>query len=88
MAPRQGPRARVAEAFQTLADAPALLVAGSSLMVFSGFRFAREAARTDKPISAVNLGVTRADGLLSLKVTAPCEQVLPQVCRRLALSRA
>jgi len=46
------------------------LVVGSSLMVYSGFRFVDEAARLGKPCAAVNLGRTRADHLLALKVEA------------------
>ena len=58
-------------------DADALLVVGSSLMVFSGYRFCRMAAAAGKPIAAINLGKTRADDLLSLKLEASAEQVLP-----------
>lgn len=60
-------------------DADALLVVGSSLTVFSGYRFCRIAAASGKPIAAVNLGKTRADDLLSLKLEASAEQVLPQL---------
>jgi len=45
-------------------------------MVFSGYRFARAAARAGKPIAAVNLGRTRADDLLSLKVEGDCAATL------------
>jgi NAD-dependent SIR2 family protein deacetylase len=57
--------------------ADALLVVGSSLMVFSGFRFCRMAAASGKPIAAINLGVTRADELLALKIDGSAEQLLP-----------
>jgi len=50
-----------------LAGADAMLVVGSSLMVYSGFRFVREAAQLGIPIVAVNRGRTRADELLTLK---------------------
>jgi NAD-dependent SIR2 family protein deacetylase len=52
------------------------LIVGSSLMVYSGFRFAQAAARRGIPIAAVNLGRTRADDLLALKVEEPCEVAL------------
>ncbi len=64
------PRERVESARAALAEADAMLVVGSSLMVFSGYRFAREAAQLGKPIASVSLGVGRADDLLSLKVVA------------------
>jgi NAD-dependent SIR2 family protein deacetylase len=70
------PRERVAAAFQSLERADAMLVVGSSLMVYSGFRFAQAAASAGKPIAAVNLGRTRADGFLSLKVSGPCAEAL------------
>jgi NAD-dependent SIR2 family protein deacetylase len=69
--------ARTAQALAALEAADALLVVGSSLMVFSGFRFCRIAAATGKPIAAINLGVTRADDLLSLKIDGAAEQLLP-----------
>ena len=59
-----------------LDEADAMLVVGSSLMVYSGFRFVEAAARAGKPIAAVNLGRTRADPLLALKVEASCDAAL------------
>jgi NAD-dependent SIR2 family protein deacetylase len=70
------PRARVEGAISHLERADAMLVVGSSLMVYSGFRFVEMAARAGKPVAAVNLGRTRADDLLTLKVEASCEAVL------------
>ena len=70
------PPERVASALQHLERADALLVVGSSLMVYSGYRFAQAAAHAGKPIAAVNLGRTRADELLALKVERPCAEAL------------
>jgi NAD-dependent SIR2 family protein deacetylase len=70
------PRDRVDRAFQGLNDADAMLVVGSSLRVYSGYRFAQAAADAGKPIAAINLGRTRADSLLTLKVTEPCGDAL------------
>ena len=53
-----------------------MLIIGSSLMVYSGYRFAQAAARQGLPIAAVNLGRTRADELLTLKLTRPCAEAL------------
>jgi len=66
------PKPTVQSAMQGLADADALLVAGSSLMVYSGFRFCREALRLGKPICIVNDGVTRADDSARLKIEGDC----------------
>jgi NAD-dependent SIR2 family protein deacetylase len=70
------PRPRVEAAMRQLEQADAMLVVGSSLMVYSGYRFAHAAAQSGKPIAAVNLGRTRADQLLSLKVSEPCALAL------------
>lgn len=70
------PRARVQECFDALASADAMLVVGSSLMLYSGFRFIREAQRTGIPIAAINRGKTRADELLQLKVEQDCGMAL------------
>jgi NAD-dependent SIR2 family protein deacetylase len=53
-----------------------MLIVGSSLMVYSGFRFVQAAAKAGKPLAAVNLGKTRADDLLVLKVEQPCGEAL------------
>lgn len=78
------PRERVEAAFEGVARADALLVVGSSLMVYSGYRFVRAAAEAGKPVAALNLGRTRADELLSLKLDAPCGETLAalEVLRR------
>jgi NAD-dependent SIR2 family protein deacetylase len=70
------PRERVDAAVRHLEQADAVLVVGSSLMVYSGFRFIELAVRAGKPVAAVNLGRTRADALLALKVEQPCETAL------------
>jgi NAD-dependent SIR2 family protein deacetylase len=66
-----------AQAMAAMEAADALLVVGSSLMVASGFRFCRMAAASGKPIAAVNLGITRADDLLNLKIDGSAERLLP-----------
>ena len=70
------PGDRVATAMQRLAHCDAVLVVGSSLMVYSGYRFVRAAAQSGKPIAAINLGRTRADELLTLKVAESCTDAL------------
>ncbi len=76
------PRDRVAAAFAALEEADAVLVAGSSLMVYSGFRFVQAAAAAGKPIAAVNLGRTRADPLLTLKIERPVGEALADLAAR------
>jgi NAD-dependent SIR2 family protein deacetylase len=71
------PRERVELAMASARRADALLIVGTSLMVYSGFRFAQAAAGAGRPLAAVNLGRTRADDLLTLKVLSSCTEVLP-----------
>jgi NAD-dependent SIR2 family protein deacetylase len=71
------PRWRVEAAETALDDAEALLVVGSSLMVWSGYRFVRAARERGLPVVAVNLGRTRADDELTLKIEDDCADVLP-----------
>lgn len=78
------PRQRIADAFAALEAADAVLVAGSSLMVYSGFRFVQAAAKAAKPIAAVNLGRTRADDLFDLKVEQPVGETLAALAATLA----
>ena len=70
------PRQRIEAAAKQLERADAMLIVGSSLMVYSGFRFVQMAAAAGKPLAAVNLGRTRADGLLTLKVEQASEAAL------------
>ena len=70
------PRERVARVTAALDEIDALVIVGSSLTVFSGWRFARDAAARGLPIAAVNLGATRADPLLALKVRASADDAL------------
>ena len=66
------PKPVVADAMQSLGNSGSMLVAGSSLMVYSGYRFCKRADELGIPIASVNLGVTRADHLLSVNVQADC----------------
>ncbi len=75
------PRWRTEDAEKKLADADALLVVGSSLMVYSGYRLCKTAAALGKPIAAINLGKTRADHLMVIKLEALVEHALPLLAR-------
>lgn len=70
------PRLRVDAVYQALEQASAVLVVGSSLMVYSGYRFVRDAVRQGKPVAAVTLGKTRADAVLALKLNTACGPLL------------
>ncbi len=64
------PRPRYLQAQAALRASDAMLVVGSSLMVYSGYRFVRGAHEAGLPIAIVNRGLTRADDLATLKIDA------------------
>ena len=75
------PAERVQHCRNLLSISDAVLVVGSSLMVFSGFRFVREALQQGLPVVAINRGRTRADELLTQKFDLDCSQALMQALR-------
>jgi NAD-dependent SIR2 family protein deacetylase len=80
------PKARVAHCYAALAAADRLLVVGSSLMVFSGYRFCLAAAEAGKPIAIVNRGRTRADDMASVKADGECGAILGAIADELAMA--
>lgn len=78
------PRERVAAVRAALAESDALLVAGSSLMVYSGYRFVEDAVAAGKPVAVVNRGRTRADGVLTLKCEVEVGTALGALATHLA----
>lgn len=70
------PPDKVRRAIASLNNANAVLIVGSSLQVYSGYRFCRLAAENNKPILMINQGLSRADSLLSVKVEQDCSSVL------------
>lgn len=77
------PKPRVEQAWRLFDEAEVLLVVGSSLAVYSGYRFALRAAKEGKPFALVNLGPTRADGRAAVRVEARLGEALPRLARRL-----
>jgi len=75
----------VERAWALLDDADALLVVGSSLTVYSGFRFVRGAATAHQPVGIVNLGGTRGDPLAQVHVDGKTGRVLPKVAMALGV---
>jgi NAD-dependent SIR2 family protein deacetylase len=74
----------VNQASSLVDQADALLVAGSSLTVFSGYRFVRHAAALGRPIAIVNRGRTRGDDLATVKVDGGCSELLTLLADELA----
>uniref|UniRef100_T1JHL2 NAD-dependent protein deacylase n=1 Tax=Strigamia maritima TaxID=126957 RepID=T1JHL2_STRMM len=73
------PMNRVNFVYGKIKEADKILVLGSSLQVYSAYRFMLAARKENKPIAIVNIGATRADDLAEVKVNARCGEVLPKL---------
>ena len=82
------PGEKVELAWRMYEESASLLVAGSSLTVFSGYRFVRAAARDEKPIIIVNAGDTRGDAHATIKSDARIGEVLPVLGSLLCADRS
>lgn len=80
------PKDRVAQGFAMVDDADVLLVAGSSLTVFSGYRFVRHAAARGIPVAIINRGPTRGDDLATVKIDAGCSPLLALLADELPMA--
>ncbi|CAH2295319.1 NAD-dependent lipoamidase sirtuin-4, mitochondrial [Pelobates cultripes] len=65
--------------YDYLSQSDAMFIIGSSLQVYSGYRFALKAKEKHIPIAILNIGPTRADHLASVKVSSRCGDVLPHI---------
>lgn len=74
-----------ADALNAVDNAPGLIVVGSSLMVYSGFRLVKRAIEMKKPVIIINQGTTRADDLRILKINYESGRVLTDVGNALSL---
>ncbi|MFQ6005784.1 MAG: NAD-dependent protein deacetylase [Woeseia sp.] len=78
------PSETVTAASRVLEQSDALLVVGSSLMVFSGYRFVRLAEDRRIPVAIINRGRTRADAIADHKLSSDCTDILPRLVDELA----
>jgi len=78
------PRPIVDEAFHATDTAGVLLVVGSSLAVFSGYRFLRRAVERGTPVAIVNRGPVRGEEHAAVKVEASTGSTLDALARTLA----
>lgn len=77
------PRPTLDAAWRHFEQNRALLVVGSSLAVFSGYRFVRRAHQERKPVYVVNLGASRADEVAQLKVNGSAAAVMSRLAELL-----
>lgn len=73
------PRDRLIRIADMIHRSDGLLVLGSSLLVFSGYRIVLQTKDLDLPVAIVNIGETRADHLANIKLSAKCGDVIPRL---------
>ncbi|MBA3394547.1 MAG: NAD-dependent protein deacetylase [Deltaproteobacteria bacterium] len=78
------PRATLDAAWATFDRAEVLLVVGSSLTVFSGYRFVRRAAERAVPVAILNRGPTRGDPHAAIRLDARAGEALTTLAHALA----
>ena len=77
------PRATLDAAWALFDRAEVLVVVGSSLAVFSGYRFVRRAAERGIPVAIINRGTTRGDEHAALRIDEASGIILPELARLL-----
>ncbi|XP_064536427.1 NAD-dependent protein deacylase Sirt4 [Drosophila montana] len=73
------PRDRLDAIAKMVYNSDGLLVLGSSLLVFSGYRIVLQTRDLNLPVAIVNIGETRADHLADIKIAAKCGDVIPKL---------
>lgn len=74
------PKARVEAVRSQVSSSDAVFVLGSSLTVYSSYRIILQARDEHKKIALLNIGPTRADDIVDIKVSTKCGDILPELC--------
>ncbi|XP_047363988.1 NAD-dependent protein deacylase Sirt4 [Vespa velutina] len=75
------PRHVVENVKNIVEQSSSLLILGTSLSTFSGYRIVLQALNAKKPIILVNIGKTRADNDISIRIEGRCGYILSKACR-------
>lgn len=73
------PRTRIDAIAKYICNSDGLLVLGSSLSVFSGYRMVCHSYDLGLPIAIVNIGKTRGDEKATIKISAKCGDIIPKL---------
>lgn len=73
------PKETVSFVYDRLSESDSLLIVGSSVQVYSSYRFVHAAWEQKKPLAILNIGPTRADKISSLQISAIAGDVLPRL---------
>lgn len=76
----------VQRVYDGIDDSDGMLIVGTSLKVFSGYRFCRYAAHQGKPIASINPGLSRGDELIQTIVRSDSDDVLTPVLKNIISS--
>lgn len=74
------PKQRVEQVRHEVSSSDGIFVLGSSLTVYSSYRIILQAKEENKNIAILNIGPTRADDIVELKVSTKCGDILPELC--------
>lgn len=73
------PRPRIEKVVRSIIDSDGVLVLGSSLTVFSGYRIVLQAKELGLQVAVINIGETRADKIVDIKINAKCSDVMKAI---------
>jgi NAD+-dependent protein deacetylase sirtuin 4 len=73
------PKDRILKIVRMINESDGVLVLGSSLTVFSGYRIVLQAKEVGLPVAIVCIGKTRADDKVDLKISAKCGDIMPHL---------
>ncbi|KXJ80886.1 hypothetical protein RP20_CCG022056 [Aedes albopictus] len=76
------PMPRIERVVRMILESDGVLVLGSSLTVFSGFRIVLQAKELGLPVAIVNIGATRGDPKADLKISARCGELMQNLFKK------
>ncbi|XP_055545131.1 NAD-dependent protein deacylase Sirt4 [Wyeomyia smithii] len=76
------PMPRIERVVRMILQSDAVLVLGSSLTVFSGYRIVLQANELGIPVAIVNIGATRGDTAADLKISARCGELMENLFKK------
>ena len=79
------PHSRVDACYDLVGDAKSVLVCGTSLAVFSSWKFIKRAQERSLPVTIINIGPTRADAIATAKIDVRVGEALPILLQRVGL---
>ncbi|CAH4027820.1 NAD-dependent protein deacylase Sirt4-like [Pieris brassicae] len=77
------PTERVKKVTEHVTKSDAVFVLGSSLTVYSSYRIILQAKDEGKKIAVLNIGPTRADNIVDIKVSTKCGDILSEICHQI-----